>query len=114
MIYVDTNAWTGTDTDYIDNSNTYVSMPHSTACSGNTEDRNGKDLVCTTRGGELIDLCLASYLYILNGRTFGDIVGKYTCFLYYGNSVIDYCMASESLFRKKTILSCSRCQTTFK
>ena len=113
MIYVDTHAWTGTDTDYIDNSNTYVSMPHFTAFSGNTEYRNSKDLVCTPRGKELIDLCFASYLYILNGRTFGDILGKYTCFLYNGNSVIDYCMVSESLFRKN-ILSCSRCQTTFK
>ena len=41
----------------------------------------------------------ASNLHILNGRAFGDIFGKHTCFQYNGNSVVDYCIVSESLFR---------------
>ena len=84
---------------YIDNSNTYISVPEYTTCS-NIKYINNMGLVYTPRGNELIDLCVASYLYILKGRTFGDIFGKYTCIQYNGNGVIDYCMVSESLFRK--------------
>ena len=36
---------------------------------------------------------------MLNGRAFGDIFGKHTCFQYNGNSAVDYCIVSESLFR---------------
>ena len=75
-------------------------MPHYTTCDGNIKYRNSKDLVCTPRGKDLIDSCVASNLYILNGRTFGDLFGKYTCIQYNGNSVTDYCIVSESMFRK--------------
>ena len=37
----------------------------------------------------------ASNLHILNGRAFGGIFGKHTCFQYNGNSVVDYCIVSE-------------------
>ena len=87
----DTNARTSIETDYIDNSNKYIYVPHYTPCVGNIKYLNSKDLVCTPRGKELIDSCVASNLYILNGRTFGDVCGKYTCFQYNGNSVINYC-----------------------
>ena len=37
-------------------------------------------------------------LSVLNGKkTFGDRFGKYTSFQYNGNSVVDYCIASEGL-----------------
>ena len=36
---------------------------------------------------------------ILNGRTCGDSFGKYTSFQYNGNSVVDYCIVSESLIK---------------
>ena len=34
---------------------------------------------------------------ILKGKTFGARFGKYTSFQYNGNSVVDYCIASEGL-----------------
>ena len=32
----------------------------------------------------------------LNGRTVGDLSGKFTSFQYNGNSVVDYCLISNS------------------
>ena len=108
MICGDTNARTGIETDYVDNNNIYISVPHYTACNDNIKYRNSKDLTCTTRGKEFIDLCVASNLHILNGRAFGEIFGKHTYFQYNGNSVVDYCIVSESLFRNVLFFSCSR------
>ena len=48
-----------------------------------------------TRGKELLDICISSRLRILNGRTFGDFMGKFTSYHYNGNIVIDYCLMSE-------------------
>jgi hypothetical protein len=58
--------------------------------------RNNHDNVVNDRGREIIDLCLASKIRILNGRTLGDLQGKYT---YYNNGVstIDYCLAHENI-----------------
>ena len=49
---------------------------------------------------ELIDLCIASKLRIVNGRL--DSSGGFTCFTPRGDSVVDYLIVSESLF---TIIS---------
>ena len=40
-------------------------------------------------------MCISSKLRILNGRTFGDYMGKFSSYQYNGNSVIDYCIMSE-------------------
>ena len=37
-------------------------------------------------------------LRIANGRVLGDSSGKYTCYKYNGNSVVDYFIYSEDLF----------------
>ena len=95
MICGDTNARTGIESDYVDNNNKYISIPHYTSC----QDRKSKDLVCSTRGKELIDLCIAGNLHILNGSAFGDIFGDYTCFQCNGTSVVDYSIVSGSLYR---------------
>lgn len=34
---------------------------------------------------------------ILNGRTLGDMLGKFTCFTSNGSSVVDYAIVSESV-----------------
>ena len=49
------------------------------------------------RGKEVIDMCIEANLNILNGKTFGDMFGKYTSFQYNGNSVVDYCIISENV-----------------
>ena len=36
-------------------------------------------------------------MYILNGRTLGDFMGKFTCHTKRGSSVIDYIISSRSL-----------------
>ena len=45
----------------------------------------------------MTDLCSDNQLYILNGRTLGDLTGKFTCHTSRGSSVIDYIIASKSL-----------------
>ena len=50
MICWNTNAQTGVETDYIDNSNKYLPVPHYTTCKSNFKYRNSKDLVCIPRG----------------------------------------------------------------
>ena len=49
---------------YVDNNKKYISVPHYTACNCNIEYRNSKDLSCTPRGKELIDLCVLHLTYI--------------------------------------------------
>ena len=46
MIRGDTHAQTGIKTDFVDNSNTYISVPYYTTCSCSIKNRNSKDLVC--------------------------------------------------------------------
>ena len=48
-------------------------------------------------GKWLIDVCMDNQLYVLNGRTLGDLRGKFTCHTPRGSSVIDYFISSTSL-----------------
>ena len=52
--------------------------------------------VCTF-GNNLLDLCFAHNMCILNGRTLGDSCGNYTFFGYDTNSVIDYSLVDKQL-----------------
>jgi hypothetical protein len=45
----------------------------------------------------VIELCIGNQLRLLNGRTFGDSSGKFTCHTPMGNSIVDYVLASDSL-----------------
>lgn len=58
------------------------------------------DQVISSRGRQLIELCIQSGLRILNGRIFGDSFGQYTSHQPLGSSVIDYFIVSESLLRQ--------------
>ena len=46
---------------------------------------------------EMLDICIASRLRILNGRITGDICGLLTCHNRHGSSVVDYTIASHEL-----------------
>ena len=48
-------------------------------------------------GKHLLNLCKETGLRILNGRTIGDLSGKYTCITYNGCSVVDYMLVSTDL-----------------
>ena len=57
----------------------------------NIPGRNSEDKVPSDhRGKELIELCKALNLVILNGRKAGDLFGKCTSFQWNGASVVDY------------------------
>ena len=64
-----------------------------------TERINNMDKMVNNYGKQLIDLCIASDIIILNGRTMGDILGKFTCYEYNGQSAVDYHVVSKSLFK---------------
>ena len=57
--------------------------------SRNSEDQK----LVNNRGHEFLDLCRANDLSIANGRTIGDLYGKYTCHQKRGSSVVDYLIA---------------------
>lgn len=60
--------------------------------------RVSEDLMTNNNGHSLIDLCQSSELKIVNGRFGSDKgIGRYTCFNYNGNSVIDYAIVSACL-----------------
>ena len=53
--------------------------------------RNSEDTkIVNKRGKDFLDICRVNDLSIVNGRTVGDIFGKYTCHQKRGSSVIDY------------------------
>ena len=61
-------------------------------CARNSQDQRGNKY-----GKKLIDLCHSTNSFIVNGRTLGDLQGKYTCYEKNGSSVVDYVIANERL-----------------
>ena len=56
--------------------------------------RNSEDVkLVSQRGHDFLDLCRSNDLTIANGRTVGDLYGKYTCHQKRGSSVVDYLIA---------------------
>ena len=60
--------------------------------------RNSEDKTVNPRGRELIELCKALQLAILNGRKNGDIFGNFTSYQWNGNSVVDYALSTYNLY----------------
>ena len=92
------NAGVGELTDCLEKEEeSHVPLPN----DGNYEfilPRISCDNKTTNQYGEwLIDLCSDNQMYILNGRTLGDFMGKITCHTPRGSSVIDYFISSRSL-----------------
>ena len=53
---------------------------------------------CNSRGQKLLQMCKCADLRILNGRFFGDTMGRFTCYSQTGMpSTIDYILSSNSL-----------------
>ena len=61
--------------------------------------RCSEDKIQNVNGKELLELCKAYNLCIMNGRKTGDHIGNFTSFQPGGNSVIDYAVVSQSLFQ---------------
>ena len=67
--------------------------------SSEIPNRNSQDkMPADHRGKELIELCKSLGLLILNGRKVGDIFGKFTSLQWNGNSVVDYVLATQSVY----------------
>ena len=99
IVMGDLNARTGLEDDIIkidkfDN----VDIPNINQ-NNDIPSRNSEDkLTANQRGKELIELCKALKLAIVNGRKNGDLFGKCTSFQWNGNSVVDYVLSSHNLF----------------
>ena len=68
-----------------------------------TTHRNNKDVSLTSYGDQLIQLCIASKLRVLNGRTRGDLQGHFTYLGYQSCSTVDLVLASENIFQTNLI-----------
>jgi hypothetical protein len=53
-------------------------------------ERQNRDTITAGWHREFLDLCRIVRLFILNGRTLGDISGEYTCLSNKGFSTVDY------------------------
>lgn len=49
------------------------------------------------QGQQLLDLCIASQLRILNGRYIGERLGNLTCYKANGASTVDYTLTNVDL-----------------
>ena len=104
----DFNARTGTMKDFIcenEADKIFLNLPDDYETDKFTSTRNNQDIHINPYGEKLIDLCIASRMRILNGRTIGDLQGKFTYFGYNGVSTNDYVIASENFLRQKHIHS---------
>jgi exonuclease III len=97
----DLNARPGTKADYIPaEDNTSVPV-FGRLCGTDTQAARPRgNLDCNTNsyGDKLIDLCKSVPLRICNGRKLGDIIGSYTCYKKHGQSTVDYCLVSPSIY----------------
>ena len=95
------NARTSSLPDYITNSNQHHHDPYADLGLDNDEPefRNNSDTVTNTYCTPFLDVLTNNQLKILNGRTLGDIQGKFTCFKWNGKSTVDY-FCSSPLIRQ--------------
>ncbi|CAG2234755.1 unnamed protein product [Mytilus edulis] len=61
--------------------------------------RNSRDKNKNRFGNQLLEFCKGNNFFIMNGRTLGDIDGKFTC---RNSSVVDYCLCSAELIQNFT------------
>jgi exonuclease III len=98
----DLNARTRTEEDYIlDDDVTYIpGVDEWYVVDGFRLPRRSRDnnIPTNTFGRSLLDLCRVFGIHILNGRFPGDRDGEYTFVARTGKSVVDYMLASSSLF----------------
>lgn len=93
----DFNARTGTKDDFIiHDTNKYIQSDFNSF--SNVTKRNNMDIEINTNGNRLIDLCKQMNLLILNGRVFGDSLGRPTFCGPRGESTVDYIIVDQELF----------------
>ena len=97
----DFNGRPGLKPDYIpDEDNTSIPV-FDQLCGTDTlaaRPRANLDRQTNAYGDKLIDLCKSVPLRICNGRKLGDFLGSYTCYKKHGQSTVDFCLASPSIY----------------
>ena len=98
IVMGDFNARTSTFPDCITDSARNVPILDSVMCDESYVCRKSQDSTMTncSYGKRLIELCVSSGLKVVNGRIFGDPLGKFTCHKHNGSSLIDYVLADAS------------------
>jgi exonuclease III len=87
-----------TTTDHITrDSDKYLPLPDSYIMDSNSRPRASMDSTGNSHGLKLTELCIASQIRILNGRTPGDYIGKFTCHHHNGSSIVDYFLCNERI-----------------
>ena len=93
----DFNARTGSLSDYVNHDSAlHIPLPPDYVVD-TPLPRKSEDCVVNNYGRELSNLCIASRLWITNGRTRPDNKGTFTCYTPRGASVVDYTITSEEL-----------------
>ena len=106
----DFNARVGNMQDYIDENDEDVellNLPQNYQIDRYKRPRSNQYQHKNTYGEKLIELAISSGMKILNGRTLGDFMGKYTYIGYNGISTADYVLGSENLIMQNDMYSCS-------
>ena len=101
FIHGDFNAYTNTNSDYIESDDTQYPQMEDNCSTDLISPRNNMDAKRLNKSGRyLLDLCKESSLKLLNGRCMGDIFGNFTCYTYNGCSLADYAAASAHMHCK--------------
>ena len=91
LVCADFDARTGVEPDFIDpQGRAHVFRLSPLHLSPTTTTRSDLDCVVNNSGKDLVHLCRAIGLYMLNGRIPGDSLGRFTFTSALGKSVVDY------------------------
>ena len=104
----DFNARVGNMQDFIEEDEDdleFLDLPQNYQIDRFKKLRSNQDQHKNTYGHKLIELAISSKMKILNGRTLGDLMGKFTYIGYNGISTVDYVLGSENLLLQNYIHS---------
>ena len=75
--------------------------------------RHNSDVIVDSRERSLIDICIGNQLRILNGRCFGDLFGRFTCFTIVSESIIDFCFSRSLISLQHLVIVIVSCRGVF-
>ena len=93
----DFNARTKDLSDTLGDDENDVSIPHLIS-SKVKYIRTNQDGKTNKYGKKLVDFCTKTSSFIANGRTLGDLQGKFTCYAHNGTSTVDYAVKMHYKF----------------
>ena len=97
----DLNARVGTRQETVMSANEQgINSTHGLVNKLELSKRNNEDNTVNARGQKLFDLATNYELFLANGRSCGDLTGKYTCCQWNGQSVVDVFMAQSDVLSR--------------